>query len=74
MPDLNYAEYSDLAANVAGRSVSLSAQSIALLSFALASITEREQWTNNGASLTDAEWDDLNAALGELWEVYTGGA
>ncbi len=68
-------ELNTLSADVPDRTYCLSAETVNLALFALDALSARWVWGVDGASLTDAQWDEADAIVGEAVEqLMTEGA
>jgi microcystin-dependent protein len=65
---LDYSVVEEMSSNELARLCWIRASSIILLLSCLSLASERWQWRNDGAVLTDAEWDDVSAWFG--WANY----
>jgi len=52
---------------------SLSATSVSLCVMALGTLTRRYAWADNGVSLSDAQWDDVDANVSRALDEVMGG-
>lgn len=67
----DFADVENAGANFAPVSITLTAESIALIGMCLDLLSNPASWTNGGSPLTDSQRDDLDQWIGELIGVYT---